>query len=179
MKIYTKQGDLGRTRLFCNLPVDKFSLRVECFGSLDELNSSLGHALSFIEDNEIKEVIIKIENDLFSIGSELANPESSPKKKDINFLEEKIDTYQNILPELKNFILPNGTKGASALQLARTVCRRAERRICILNKQQILDKEILAYINRLSDLLFVLARLVNYRAGEKEEIWRDTNERIK
>ena len=173
MKLYTKQGDLGKTRLFCNLPVDKFSLRVECFGTIDELNASLGHALSFIDDFEIKEIIIKIENDLFSIGGELANPEGKTKQKDIGYLEEKIDLYQEILPELRNFILPNGTKGASALHLARTICRRAERRICVLNKEQMLDKDILIYMNRLSDLLFVLARLANYKENVEEEIWGD------
>jgi len=176
MKLYTKQGDLGKTKLFCNLPIDKFSLRVECFGTIDELNASLGHALSFVDDIEIKEIIIRIQNDLFSIGSELANPEASIKSKNFKYLEEKIDHYQKILPELRNFILPNGDKSATALHLARTICRRAERRICILNKQQILDKEILVYINRLSDLLFVLSRLANYRKGIKEEIWRDVND---
>ncbi len=168
MKIYSKTGDDGTTALVGGKRVSKDSLRVECYGTVDEINSILGIAISEIQTKDISSLLNKIQNKLFTIGGELATPEN---KKDINkvriinndilFLEDSIDKYEKKLEPLKQFILPGGTKGASLLHLARSVCRRTERLVISLSKNEKISNFILIYLNRLSDLLFVLARYEN------------------
>jgi len=167
MKIYTKTGDKGETSLFGGQRVLKNDLRVECYGTVDELNSVLGLAVTEITESEIIKVIQKIQNDLFDLGSELATPinkKSIPRisSGNISYLEKSIDKFEKQLPELKQFILPGGTKGASLLHLARSVCRRGERLVVSLSKNVSISDDIVIYLNRLSDLLFVLARFENF-----------------
>ena len=166
MKIYTKKGDGGKTSLFGGRIVYKDDLRVDCYGTVDELNSILGLAVTEINSSEIIEVINKIQNDLFTLGGELANPtekrsDSNIESAQIQFLEEKIDHFDEKLPLLKQFILPGGSKGAALLHLARSVCRRGERLAVKLAKNDVINENIIIYLNRLSDLLFVLARFEN------------------
>ena len=180
MKIYTKTGDKGETSLFGGKRVWKDDLRINAYGTIDELNSGLGVAICEITCEEQKEVIRSIQNDLFTLGSDLATPFDKVSKnsviprvdeKFIVRLEELIDNYEKQLPELKNFILPGGSKGAALLQVARTVCRRAEREVTALSKQSDIGKQILIYLNRLSDLLFVLSRYENHINGTPEPTW--------
>ena len=170
MKIYTKTGDKGKTSLFGGQRVDKDDLRVECYGTVDELNSILGLAVTEDMDTEIKEVIQKIQNDLFTLGGELATPIEKKSELDssseintnqINFLEEKIDRFEEKLQPLKQFILPGGSKSAALLHIARSVSRRSERLAVKLSKRDVINENIIIYLNRLSDLLFVLARFEN------------------
>jgi cob(I)alamin adenosyltransferase len=168
MKIYTKTGDDGTTGLYGGERVRKDSPRVECYGTVDELNSTLGIVNSEITTDSVKQLIYQIQNRLFTIGGEIATPSS---KRDINkvrlvdddilLLENSIDKYEEKLEPLKQFILPGGTKGASLLHFARSVCRRAERLVTSLSKNEDVSNLILIYLNRLSDLLFVLARFEN------------------
>ena len=169
MKIYTKTGDKGETSLFGGQRVLKDDLRVECYGTIDELNSLLGLAITEVSESEIIKVIQKIQNDLFDLGSELATPINKNIKNipqispdNISYLENGIDRFEKQLPELKQFILPGGTKGASLLHLARSVCRRGERLVVTLSKNVSISDDIVIYLNRLSDFLFVLARFENF-----------------
>ena len=180
MKIYTKTGDEGSTSLFGGRRVDKDDLRIKAYGTVDELNALLGSAVSEILDEAFKELLKNIQIDLFIIGSDLATPDDGkinftvPKTEEslIRKLEEAIDLYSDKLPPLKNFILPGGSKGASLLHLARTVCRRAERSVVELSKNENIGQNILVYLNRLSDLLFVLARYENQLTSTPEVEWK-------
>ncbi len=189
MKIYTKTGDKGETSLFGGKRVSKASLRVEAYGTVDELNSAIGVAIAqfsifnfqFSNKSQItnlKRQLIEIQNDLLEIGSALASPgiknqESRIKNlgKRVEELERLIDEMTKELPELRNFILPGGGVVGSHIHFARTICRRAERRIVELSKKEQVDKGILIYFNRLSDLLFTMARFVNHKEKQKEVIW--------
>ena len=179
MKIYTKTGDDGTTSLFGGKRIDKNDLRIEAYGTVDELNSIIGTALSEIKTREVRDALTKIQNTLFIIGSDLATPgdlKNSNKvlrleQKSINDLESQIDSFNDRLPELKNFILPGGTKSASLLHLARTVCRRAERKVVELTKSIEISKNLIIYLNRLSDLLFVLARFENHSSNIPDVKW--------
>ena len=175
-KIYTKRGDKGKTDLLKGGRVGKDSARVEAYGTVDELNSVLGAAESFCETKEIKYTIVRIQKDLFSLGSVLAQKERSGLSDQllrrfglrVREIEDKIDTFDQELPELTNFILPGGKRGAGMLHHARSVCRRAERRVVALGKRGEIDPIVQRYLNRLSDFLFTLARLENHRAGTAE-----------
>lgn len=182
MKIYTKTGDHGETGLFDGTRVAKNALRVEAYGEVDELNAVLGMALSFIrDDEEIRTCLFTIQRDLFVVGAHLADPSARVEAKrgskatftaaQVTQLEEWIDHFETLLPPLRQFILPGGSKGGATLQLARTVCRRAERRIVTLSASVDIDALILVYINRLSDFLFVLARLESQRRNYTEIPW--------
>jgi len=183
MSIYTRFGDKGKTSLYGGKTVSKGSLRVDAYGSLDELNSAIGVALTEINELPIKKELLVIQNDLFEIGASLASSIENKKfegylDKRVKDFEKQIDSLSKKLPELKNFILPGGSKGSSFLHLARTVCRRAERRVTELSekdlpagRQEKVLPEILVYINRLSDLLFTFARFINYKEKKKETIW--------
>ena len=180
MKIYTKTGDKGETSLFGGERVWKDNLRIECYGTVDELNAVLGLVLTEIKNTEIIDVLNKIQNDLFILGSDLATPKkesgNQPKVPRVSFkhsetLEKQIDFFDSRLPELRNFILPGGSKGASMLHLARTVCRRAERLVVNLTNEEKLSQEIVVYLNRLSDLLFVLSRFENFSSSIKDICW--------
>ena len=165
MKIYTKSGDKGTTSLFDNTRVAKDSLRVESYGTIDELNSSLGFAKNFIEEQEVYDIIRAVQRKLFNLAGELATTDwkSFPEKitaEDIKFLEEKIDYYLNQMnkKEKSMFIIPGSSKVSGALHQARTICRRAERRITTLAEEADISPDLRKYINRLSDLIYTLAR---------------------
>ncbi len=178
MKIYTKTGDGGDTSLFGGGRVGKESDRVESYGQIDELNSILGVARA---DGlgDVDSLTQALQDQLFTIGSILATPAGSKaastipalKADWITAMETTIDTFDKELPPLTSFILPGGTRAAATLHHARTVCRRAERRIVPLMRAGDVDAEVVVYLNRLSDLLFTMARVVNFRAGVKDVPW--------
>lgn len=175
MKIYTKFGDKGSTQLLGGSVVQKSDPRVEAYGSVDELNSVLGIAVAFCEADEVSASLKKIQSDLFVIGAELASKGAkarpiSPAR--VGELEQEIDRLWADLPPLQNFILPGGSKTASILHHARTVCRRAERSIIALSQKEPVNPDIIVYINRVGDLLFTQARFVNYRKKIPEVIWK-------
>ena len=177
MKIYTKTGDDGKTSLFDNTRVWKSHERIMSYGCVDELNSALGIALSLDLDTEIKSILTKIQNDLFIVGSDLANPDMLKTKIRttevmIKYLEEKIDELESELPELINFVIPGGTLPASILHMSRTITRRVETHVIALSKNNTVSKNASIYLNRLSDLLFVLARSVNKRKNMSDIIWK-------
>mgnify|MGYP001450805440 FL=1 len=177
MKIYTKTGDEGKTSLFDNSRVWKSDVRIMSYGAVDELNSSLGIALSLELIPEIENILIKIQNDLFIVGSDLANPNMSDKKirttpEMITFLEQKIDLLEPQLEPLTSFILPGGTLLASIIHMSRTISRRAETHVVELSKTQKINKEAVIYLNRLSDLMFVLARTINNRKNIPDIVWK-------
>ena len=179
MKIYTKTGDAGETGLYGGTRLAKDSIRVEAYGTIDELNACIGFVGAQIQDGEICAALHRIQNELFELGADLATPDAHRKADSLRItsdltdgLEREIDRFQAELPPLTHFILPGGSIGGSALHLARTICRRAERCVVSLAKAETVNPEILRYLNRLSDLLFVLARLVNYRLGEPEPFWQ-------
>lgn len=179
MKIYTKTGDDGSTSLFGGTRVQKNNIRINSYGTIDELNSVIGIAISGDINEEIKLELENVQNVLFQIGSELASPENvksniikRTSEEDVKNLETLIDKFDEKLPPLKNFILPGGNNSAAQLHFARTVCRRAERIIVELKEFELVSKYVLIYVNRLSDLLFVLARYQNLSRSTAEIIWK-------
>jgi cob(I)alamin adenosyltransferase len=180
-KIYTKTGDDGRTGLFGGGRVEKDHVRVEAYGDVDELNAVIGAARAVEMMPRVDEILAPIQRDLFAIGALLATPHPEKHKeqlekarlsdKRIAQLEQAIDDGEEELEPLKAFILPGGTPKASALHVARTVCRRAERSIIRLQHVEEVPQIVIVYLNRLSDLLFVLARVANRRAGAGEVTW--------
>ena len=186
MKIYTKTGDTGETGLYGGTRVPKDAMRVEACGTVDELNACIGLVRSQIRDEEINAILHRIQNELFDIGADLATLDAHPKAASLRIpptltpeLESEIDRFEAQLPPLKNFILPGGSTDGAAMHLARTVCRRAERCVVTLAKAEPVNPEILIYLNRLSDLLFVIARTVNHRLGESEPLWESQTERTR
>jgi cob(I)alamin adenosyltransferase len=180
MKIYTRTGDAGETGLFNGRRVAKDNLRVAAYGDVDELNAVLGLAGSLISDPEILKTLVEIQKDLFSLGAQLADPDFGEKKRSPKFsipenritdLEHWIDRWEAKLAPLHSFILPGGSHAGAFLHLARTVCRRAERDVVSLRQQETLPPLLLTYLNRLSDVLFVLARYVNHNANSPEIPW--------
>jgi cob(I)alamin adenosyltransferase len=172
-KIYTRKGDAGYTQLG-DKPISKDDLLVEAAGAIDELNSHLGMILSFnVQNNDIETCLTRIQNDLFDMGGELHLPEDpaiTPEK--VTYLEKQLDQWNASLPPLKEFLLPRGNPPAAACHVARTVCRRAERDIVRLHRQVTLSNpEIIRYLNRLSDLLFVCARTLARQDNENEKLW--------
>lgn len=186
MKIYTKTGDKGKTKLVDGTSVDKFHPRVDAYGCVDELNSCLGLARSFLKDQDnistLDSKIEIIQNQLFSVGSLLATAELEVLKKlpqiktrHIEQLEKWIDDHTEGLPELRNFILPAGHLAAAQLHIARTVCRRAERKSSLLIQNEAHYSEVLIYLNRLSDLLFTWSRWINFKMNIQDTIWKKDN----
>lgn len=176
MKIYTKTGDDGTTGLQSGKRVSKADQRIMAYGAIDEVNSCLGIILSHKLDSDIRELLTRIQNELFVAGSDLSNPDLANLKNRITEtmvknLEENIDKFEKELEPLVNFILPGGHKNASYLHLARTVCRRAETQVVALAENEQINTSCLKYLNRLSDLLFVLARAVNKRNGTADITW--------
>jgi cob(I)alamin adenosyltransferase len=171
-KVYTKAGDGGETSLVGGARVSKSSARVEAYGDVDELSSLIGLARAMLNDKEIQEALGVIQNDLFTLGADLASPsEIEVPRIDEPFiarLEELADRFLSELEPLKEFILPGGSQAGATLHLARTVARRAERRTVALSGIEELNPQTIVYLNRLSDLLFILARAVNRRAGVTE-----------
>lgn len=180
MKIYTRTGDTGETALFSGGRVPKHHLRIEACGTVDEINSTLGLAHSLATSEELLPVLLTIQHSLFVVGAQLATPEPENLAVDpltgenINELEAWIDRFEETLPPLTQFILPGGTAAASALHQARSVCRRAERILTRMREElpDPIPDEPLVYLNRLSDLLFVMARVANQRAGSEDQIWQ-------
>ena len=183
-KVYTRKGDSGKTNLIDKRNLLKSDLRVRCYGEVDELNSNLGFCISLISQNvdlekdRLFESIKKIQNDLFNLGTVLAVCDSEklgkfPKisGKDITFLENEIDHYNDSLEELKSFVLPSGTLAGSYFHVCRTVCRRVERECVALSQVENIVINTLKYLNRLSDLLFVLSRWTNKQEGYLEDLW--------
>ncbi len=180
MKIYTKTGDKGETGLFGGERVSKDSIRISAYGTIDELNSFMGYTIFEIKDGSVKDNLIKIQNYLFTICSDLATPETEKNAKldiqrtpelFINEIEKMIDHYDAKLDELKNFILPGGSKSASLLHICRTVCRRAEREVVALKSSVTIGDNIIIFLNRLSDLFFVLARYENKVSNHPDTKW--------
>lgn len=185
MKIYTKTGDKGETSLYGGTRVSKAHARVESYGTIDELNAFIGVAKSQIADEAVIAQLKKIQFDLFTVGSEAATPLDKLilangksrlsliiSEKEISELEGWMDEMETQLEPLKYFILPGGGKSATALHVARTVCRRAERNLVFLNETEEVRPELIKYLNRLSDYLFVLARYVSKLNNEPEEYWK-------
>ncbi len=179
MKIYTRTGDDGTTGLIGGSRVKKHNIRLESYGTIDELNSYIGLIRSMQTDKQIDSVLEIIQNKLFVIGANLATDESIEmirkqlpcKKADIELLEKEIDRMNMDLPELRNFILPGGSQAASFCHVARTVCRRAERKIVELSEKAEVDTNLVRFVNRLSDYLFVLSRKVNHDQKAPEILW--------
>lgn len=188
MRIYTRTGDSGQTGLFGGERVFKDDLRVEAYGGVDELNAALGVAIALQSDSELDALLLSIQHDLFALGSDLATPEGEGLQKGrvsiqrvspsaSSRLEAEIDRYEETLPPLTRFILPGGTPLSAQLHFARTVCRRAERACVTLGRSEeqasrpAINPNILLYLNRLSDLLFVLARAANHRQGAPDVPW--------
>ena len=179
MKIYTKTGDTGETSLFDNTRVSKADSRVDAYGEVDELNACLGVARALGLDAELSDALAAIQKDLFALGSRLADPSSRIAERvtkavvteaDILRLEQTIDRLEADLSPLRRFILPGGSPAGAMLHLARTVCRRAERRVIALGSGAV-EPILIVYLNRLSDLLFVMARAANDRARMPETEW--------
>lgn len=179
MKIYTKTGDGGETGLFGGARVSKSAAKVAAYGDLDELNASIGACRALNLPAEVDAELGRAQSDLFTLGAELATVAGKEEtlgiallgEADAARLEDAIDASEAQLPPLKTFVLPGGTPGAAALHLARTVCRRAERAVVALRAQEPVRDAVVIYLNRLSDLLFSLARLTNLRAGVADVPW--------
>ncbi len=177
-KIYTRTGDDGTTDLGNGERIDKTNIRIDVMGDLDELNSLIGVLGSSGVINNVSSHLLDIQHRLFDIGGELAVPGTAVINSiHVDSLEKNIDTYNEDLPALKEFILPGGSLSASICHLARSVCRRAERNLVAMSRNEYINPESLRYINRLSDLLFVLARVLNQEKGGKEIFWN--SERLK
>jgi cob(I)alamin adenosyltransferase len=179
MKVYTKKGDKGKTQLLGGSMVDKDHVKLECYGTIDELNSFIGN----IYDQDLKEfhkeILLNIQNQLFNLGSIISFDGKKDKiklpnitAKNIEMLEKAIDKMEESLPMLKNFILPSGHPTTSKCHIARTVCRRAERNLVTLSKTSEIDNLHLQYLNRLSDYLFVLSRAVLKESNAEEIEWQ-------
>jgi cob(I)alamin adenosyltransferase len=179
-RIYTKTGDDGTTGLFGGTRVSKDHLRIHAYGTVDELNAVVGMALSHELADDLREHLLRISSDLFTVGADLATPLDPPPvyeiprvtEEHVADLERRIDAYDAELEPLKNFILPGGTVAASQLHLARTICRRAERITVALAAHEDVGAFVIRYLNRLSDYLFTAARLANHRAGIADTPWR-------
>lgn len=181
MKIYTKTGDLGKTSLIGGTKVPKNHIRIETYGTVDELNSYIGLIIDHVTDKHTKTVLKEVQDRLFTVGSSLAcDPDKEPKmkipdlkEKDIVALEKEIDSMSDAIPPMKHFILPGGHVSVSTIHVARCVCRRCER-LCVNMQEEELfvDPLVIKYINRLSDYLFVLARYTSHQLGVEEIPWK-------
>lgn len=179
MKIYTKTGDTGTTSLFGGRRVSKADLRIETYGTVDELNSYIGLLRDQQANSSRKELLVEIQDRLFTMGSMLATEPGNTKVKipilsenDIKFLESQIDEMESSLPAMKSFVLPGGHQSVSFCHVARTVCRRAERLVVALHSIEEIDELVIKYLNRLSDFLFVLSRKMTQELGAEETPWK-------
>ena len=179
-KVYTKTGDDGTTGLVGGSRVKKYDLRLESYGTIDELNACIGVVRSYAVPKQVQDMLLEIQNKLFNIGSRLASDEKGDaytagldvKTEDIEMLEKAMDTFEESLPKLENFILPGGELSVAQCHMARTICRRAERRIVEFSEQTPVQIEIVKYVNRLSDFFFVLARYLGQSKGVEESNWK-------
>ena len=179
MKVYTRRGDKGQTSLVGGKRVSKSDVRIEAYGTVDELSANMGMLIAQLPDGHEKETLLRIQNNLFNVCTNLATdqadtplyPSAFLPEGETEFLEKEVDTIMKELPEAQGFILPGGTCEAAQAHICRTVCRRAERRIVALAQEATVSPEIQEYINRLSDYFFVLAKKLNFLAGKNEKIW--------
>ncbi|MBS4536327.1 cob(I)yrinic acid a,c-diamide adenosyltransferase [Clostridium sp. D2Q-14] len=172
MRVYTRTGDKGKTSLYDSKRVFKDSARVESYGTIDELNSTLGLAKNFIDDKKMYDLIHNIQRKLFDVAAELATEDKAKlkfqiTKEDVKFLENKIDEYLDLIKTPDHFVIPGSGKAAGYMHVSRTICRRAERRIITLAREIDVNEHLLKYINRLSDLIYSLSR---YLENEYEEV---------
>ena len=182
MKIYTKTGDKGTTSLVGGTRVPKTHIRLEAYGTVDELNSNLGLLITYLLDGKDKDFLQQVQDRLFAVGSQLATDREKMELKEasiispeqVEMVEREIDRLDTLLPPLSAFILPGGSRGAAVCHVCRTVCRRAERRILALAEQVEIASELLAYVNRLSDYLFVLSRKMNQDDKKGEIFWNNS-----
>ena len=180
-KVYTKTGDKGITSLIGGTRVKKSDIRINSYGTVDELNSFIGLLVTYIEEQETIDLLAEMQNVLFNIGCNLAMGDNFKKElkesvvtnKLIENVEKAIDRMQAAIPELKSFVIPGGSRSASIAHVCRTVCRRAERLIIALDETSEVDKNLLAYINRLSDYFFILSRYLNNIENVAEKIWQN------
>lgn len=182
MKIYTKTGDKGTTSLVGGTRVPKTHIRLEAYGTVDELNSNLGLLITYLPDDWDKNFLQHVQDKLFAVGSHLATDQEKTKLYEISIItpalieaiEKEIDHLDSLLSPLSNFILPGGSRGAAICHICRTVCRRAERRILALAEQVEISPELLIYVNRLSDYLFTLSRKINLDEKKEEIFWNNS-----
>lgn len=184
--LYTRTGDDGTTSLVGGQRVAKTHARLEAYGTVDELNSQLGLLLTYITDEADRATLLAIQNQLFVICSELATADedlrarrSNVTEDDVQWIEHAIDAAEEGLPGWRGFILPGGTRGAAVAHVCRTVCRRAERRIHVVAQESVVNPLLIAYVNRLSDYLFALAKKINLQAGKEENFWRKIEKKAK
>jgi len=183
LKIYTKTGDDGTTGVQGNSRLNKSHPRIIAYGTIDEANASLGIVLTNKLDSDIVEILTQIQNNLFVVGADLSNPDLSQSENRITSsmvtrLEQIIDEYDGELPPLTNFILPGGDISASQLHFTRTIIRRSETCLVLLNEQEKINENCIKFINRLSDLLFVLGRVLNKRIGKNDIVWKAKKDKL-
>jgi len=180
LKIYTKTGDKGETGLFGGKRVQKSSIRISAYGTVDELNAALGLSLCYVQNEKVKSVLERLQHQLFVVGADLATPLETESKnitiprvssEEITDSETAIDSFEKELEPLQYFILPGGSKAAAQLHVARTICRRAEREVVLLSQQEEINQNIVILLNRISDLLFVLSRIENKTSGIPDQKW--------
>lgn len=179
--VYTKTGDKGTTALVGGTRVAKTHVRLEAYGTVDELNAQLGLLVTYLADEKDKEVVLHIQDKLFTIGSHLATDQEKVELREASIitpehvaaLEREIDAADETLPPLRAFVIPGGSRGAAVCHVCRTVCRRAERRILALSEEYNIAPEVLSYVNRLSDYLFVLSRKINIAEATDEIFWNN------
>jgi cob(I)alamin adenosyltransferase len=181
-RIYTRTGDAGETSLGDGSRVSKLDPRIAAFGTVDELNSLIGSALATIGQAELRDVLERVQNELFDLGADLSVPlgvegRLRVEQSAVDRLEADCDRFNADLPPLKSFVLPGGGDAAARLHVARTVCRRAEREVLLASGPLDLNPLVLVYLNRLSDLLFIVARTANAAAGMPEPLWRPGGDR--
>jgi cob(I)alamin adenosyltransferase len=181
-RIYTRGGDRGETSLGDGSRVSKLDCRIGAFGTVDELNSALGLILAGDVPEEMREPLVRIQNELFDVGADLSVPwgvtdRLRVEQPMIDALEQLCDDFNADLPELRSFVLPGGTEASARLHVARTICRRAERDVLLGSQEVDLNPLVLGYLNRLSDLLFILARAANASAGRDEPLWKPGSSR--
>ena len=180
-KVYTRTGDKGMTSLVGGVRIKKSDIRLEAYGTVDELSAHLGMLVSMINIDEERSLLIRVQNNLFNVCTHLATDQSQTPlypsahlaEGEIEYLEERIDKLMKALPERQGFILPGGVIAACQAHICRTVCRRAERCIAALAEVAQIDQEMQMYVNRLSDYLFVLAKIINFNEGKSEIIWEN------
>jgi len=180
-KVYTRTGDKGMTSLVGGVRIKKSDIRLEAYGTVDELSANLGMLASMMEEGDERSLLIRVQNNLFNVCTHLATDQSQTPlypsahlaEGEIGFLEERIDKLMKELPERQGFILPGGVPAACQAHICRTVCRRAERRIAALSEVAQIGPEMQMYVNRLSDYLFVLAKIINFNEGKSEIIWEN------
>ena len=180
-KVYTRTGDQGETSLVGGVRIKKSNIRLEAYGTVDELSAHLGMLVSMMKEGDERDFIIRIQNNLFNVCTHLATDQSQTPlypsahlaEGEIASIEQKIDSLMKQLPERQGFVLPGGVPAACQAHICRTVCRRAERRIAALAEEAQIAPEMQQYVNRLSDYLFVLAKIINFNEGKSEIVWQN------